>query len=186
MRCSKRAVQVVSITEDEASIQLCTPAPNAERLHRHASCRYIVPAIRAVTGAGLTAAQAGQHCQLNLFADNRQTHLCAAATGLLRHWRQMQQSASLKCQGCSAGCTQAKVGSSLLAPPQQRLQLPQQFTNLRNFVAKPPLSSSRRGFAASECSEAVLMKPNPLATPHYQMRYCRLQESLCSGCCNAL
>ncbi len=96
MRCSKRAVQVVSITEDEASIQLCTPAPNAERLHRHASCRYIVPAIRAVTGAGLTAAQAGQHCQLNLFADNRQTHLCAAATGLLRHWRRYRCNSQLR------------------------------------------------------------------------------------------
>ena len=60
MRCSKPAVQIVSITEDEASIQLCTTASNAEGLHtRHASCRCTVPAIRAVTGAGLTAAEAG-------------------------------------------------------------------------------------------------------------------------------
>jgi len=77
----------------------------------------------------------------------------------------MQQSASIKCEGCSAGCAQARLGSSLLAPPQQNHQLPQQFTNLRNFVAKSPTSSSRRGIAASECSKFVLVKPNPLATP---------------------
>ena len=78
---------------------------------------------------------------------------------------QMQQSAALKCHGYSTGCAHARHGSSLLAPPQHRVQLPQQFSNLRNFVAKSSLSSSRRVSVASECSQFVLMKTSPLATP---------------------
>lgn len=62
---------------------------------------------------------------------------------------QMQQSAALKCHGYSTGCAHARHGSSLLAPPQHRVQLPQQFINLRNFVAKSSLSSSRRVSAAN-------------------------------------
>ena len=86
----------------------------------------------------------------------------------------MQQSAALKCEGCSTGCAHVRRGSSLLAPSQHRVQLPQQFINLSNFAAKSSLTSSRRASAASECSQFVLMKTSPLATPGDQIRCCQI------------